>query len=103
MWPLGSEQFASVWDAIEDTPAEAANMKLRSAMMMALQRHIQANGWSRSETALLLNVTQRRVSDLTRGKIALFGLEALVNMLIAAGLLVEQSVAKADSKSRNEG
>jgi predicted XRE-type DNA-binding protein len=27
----------SVWDAIEDTPAEAENMKLRSALLMALK------------------------------------------------------------------
>ena len=32
---MSSERFASVWDAIEDTPAEAENMKLRSALMMA--------------------------------------------------------------------
>ena len=29
------EYFDSVWDAIESTPAEAANMKARSSLMTA--------------------------------------------------------------------
>jgi predicted XRE-type DNA-binding protein len=92
---MSNEQFASVWDAIEATPAEAENMKLRSALMMALEHHIRANGWSQAEAARLLGVTQPRVSDLMRGKIDLFGIDTLVNMLTAAGLRVEMRVAKA--------
>ena len=38
---MSNGSFASVWDAIEDTPAEAENMKLRSALMMALEQHIK--------------------------------------------------------------
>ena len=30
---MSNETFTSVWDAIEDTPAEAENMKRRSALM----------------------------------------------------------------------
>ncbi|WP_295578477.1 hypothetical protein [uncultured Lamprocystis sp.] len=30
---LEIQTFASVWDAIADTPAEAANLKLRSELM----------------------------------------------------------------------
>jgi len=37
---MSNDSFANVWDAIEDTPAEAENMKLRSALMMALEEHI---------------------------------------------------------------
>ena len=92
---MNDEQFASVWDAIENTPAEAENMKLRSALMMALEQHIKAQGWTQAEAARLLNVTQPRVSDLMRGKIDLFGLDTLVNMLTAAGLRVQMHIAKA--------
>jgi predicted XRE-type DNA-binding protein len=92
---MSNEQFASVWDAIEDTPAEAENMKLRSALMMALEQHIKAQGWSQAEAARLLGVTQPRVSDLMRGKIDLFGIDTLVNMLTAAGLRVEMHIATA--------
>ena len=89
---MSSETFASVWDAIEDTPAEAENMKLRSSLMMALDQHIRAKGWTQAETARRLGVTQPRVSDLMRGKINLFGLDALVNMATAAGLQIELRV-----------
>jgi predicted XRE-type DNA-binding protein len=92
---MSNEQFSSVWDAIEDTPAEAENMKIRSALMMAIEQHIKAKGWSQAEAARLLGVTQPRVSDLMRGKIDLFGIDTLVNMLTAAGLRVEMHVAKA--------
>lgn len=86
---MSQEIFASVWDAIEDTPSEAENMKLRSQLMLALDQHIRAKGWTQAEAARRLGVTQPRVSDLIRGKINLFALDALVNMLSAAGLTIE--------------
>ncbi|MGE0280337.1 MAG: helix-turn-helix domain-containing protein [Rhizobiaceae bacterium] len=92
---MSNEAFANVWNAIEDTPAEAENMKLRSTLMMALEQHIRAKGWTQIEAAHRLGVTQPRVSDLLRGKINLFALDTLVNMVVAAGLQVELSVREA--------
>ena len=89
------QKFASVWDAIEDTPAEAENMKLRSTLMMNLKNYIVSAGLSQAEAAKLFNITQPRVSDLMRGKINLFGIDALVNMAAAAGMSVEVSLRKA--------
>jgi predicted XRE-type DNA-binding protein len=89
------QTFASVWDAIEDTPAQAENMRLRSALMIALKEHIAREGLSQSQAAKVFGVTQPRVSDLMRGKIDLFGLDSLVNMLAAAGMHVEVRVARA--------
>lgn len=92
---MSNERFDSIWDAIEDTPAEAANMKLRSALMMALKEHIARTGLSQSQAARLFGVTQPRVSDLMRGKINLFSLDSLVNMASVAGLHVEMRVREA--------
>jgi predicted XRE-type DNA-binding protein len=89
---MSNERFASVWDAIEDTPEAAENMRLRSALMRALKSHISRTGLNQSQAAKLLGVTQPRVSDLMRGKIELFALDALVNMAAAAGLHVELRV-----------
>ncbi len=89
---MSNKQFASVWDAIEDTPEEAENMKLRSSLMRALKEHIARTGMSQAQAAKLFSVTQPRISDLIRGKINLFGLDALVNMAAAAGLHVEMRV-----------
>jgi predicted XRE-type DNA-binding protein len=92
---MSNERFDNVWDAIEDTPEEAENMKLRSTLMLALKDHISRTGLSQSQAAKLFGVTQPRISDLMRGKINLFGLDALVNMAAAAGLHVEMHVRDA--------
>jgi predicted XRE-type DNA-binding protein len=92
---MSKKRFANVWDAIEDTPAQAENMKLRSTLIMALKDHIARTGLSQSEAAKLLGVTQPRISDLMRGKIELFGLDTLVNMIGAAGLHVEMRISDA--------
>ena len=92
---MTNKAFDSVWDAIEDDSAAAENMKLRAALMIALKDHIAAEGLSQARAAKLFGVTQPRVSDLMRGKINLFSLDMLVNMVAAAGLHVEIQVAKA--------
>lgn len=89
---MSDKSFGSVWDAIESSPGEAENMKLRSTLMMALAEHVRRTGLSQSQAATVFGVTQPRVSDLIRGKINLFGLDTLVNMATAAGLRVEMSV-----------
>jgi len=92
---MSNQRFASVWDAIEDTPEEAENMKLRSVLMTALKKHLTRTEMSQVQAAKLLGVTQPRISDLMRGKINLFGLDALVNMATAAGLHIEMRVLEA--------
>lgn len=92
---MKNEQFTSVWDAIEDTPEEAENMKLRATLMLALKEHIANAGLSQAQAAKLFGITQPRVSDLMRGKINLFGIDALVNMVAAAGLHVEMRISVA--------
>jgi predicted XRE-type DNA-binding protein len=67
-------------------------MKLRSVLMMALKNHLTRTEMSQTQAAKLFGVTQPRVSDLMRGKINLFSLDALVGMAAAAGLHVELRV-----------
>jgi predicted XRE-type DNA-binding protein len=96
-FPLTERREAGhrVWDAIENTPEQAANMRLRSELMIALKDHIARAGMSQAQAAQLFGVTQPRVSDLMRGKINLFALDALVNMATAAGLRIEMHVVEA--------
>jgi predicted XRE-type DNA-binding protein len=89
---MTNQRFLSVWDAISDTPEEAENMKLRSALMMAIKGHIDRGKLSQEQAAKLFGVTQPRVSDLVRGKINLFSIDTLVNMLSAAGVRVRLEV-----------
>ena len=89
---MSTQRFATVWDAIEDTPEEAENMKLRSTLLTALKNHITRSEMTQAQAAKLFGVTQPRISGLMRGKINLFGLDALVNMATAAGLRIEMRV-----------
>jgi len=93
-WAM-SEKFDSVWDAIEDDPAQRENLKVRSALMIALKEHILAEGMTQNQAAKRFGVTQPRISDLMRGKIDLFAIDTLVNMLASAGLHIEIQIGRA--------
>lgn len=98
------QRFASVWDAIEDTPQQAASMRARSELMMAMQGWVKASGKTQAEAARLFSITQPRMSDLMRGKISLFSLEALMDMATVAGLEPHVTIKKpkAARKRRDE-
>ena len=91
------KRFSSVWDAIEDTPQEAASMGARSALMTNLAEVIRRQGMTQAEAATLFGVTQPRISDLMRGKINLFSLDTLIDMAATAGMgpVVKVSMPKA--------
>jgi predicted XRE-type DNA-binding protein len=60
---------------------EAEYLKIRSTLMIHLRKTIDAKGMKQAEAAKLLGVTQPRVSDLYKGKIHLFSIDTLVDML----------------------
>ena len=94
---MESKRFASVWDAIEDTPHAAASMKARSTLMMELSSYIEGHGLTQAQAADLLGVTQPRVSDLVRGKIDLFSLDTLFDMATSAGMRVGLNIRPVSS------
>lgn len=98
------QRFASVWDAIEDTPQQAVSMRARSALMMELESIIKQRGMTQAEAAALFGITQPRVSDLMRGKINLFSLDCLIDMATVAGLEPHIAIKKpkGSTKRRNE-
>ena len=89
------QTFANVWDALEDTPAKAANMRARSELMIAVRRKIE--GWkvNQTEAAKRLELTQPRLNDLLRGRIDKFSLDALINLARPAGLVVRLQIGEA--------
>jgi predicted XRE-type DNA-binding protein len=88
------QRFASVWDAIEDTPQQAASMRARSELMMSLTEVIRERGMTQADAAALFGVTQPRMSDLMRGKINLFSLDTLIDMAATAGMSPTVKVSK---------
>ncbi len=63
------------------SPDEAEYLKVRAELMVNLQKVITARGLKQVEAAELLGVTQPRVSDLMRGRIDLFSIDTLIDML----------------------
>lgn len=91
---MSKQRFDSVWDAIEDTPGEAANMKARAELMRAIAEYIRNAGINQAEAAKALGVTQPRIADLLSGNVDTFSLDALVNMLAAADIHLEIRLSK---------
>ena len=90
-----SDKYESVWDAISDTPEEAENMKLRSVLMMAIEKFVKDQERTQTEIAKQLGITQPRLNDLLKGKIDKFSLDMLVNIASRAGFNVELTVKAA--------
>jgi predicted XRE-type DNA-binding protein len=92
---IPGQVFTDAWDALEDTPAQAANMRLRSELMIAVQQAVTGWGMTQVEAARRLDVTQPRLNDLLRGRINNFSLDALVLLADRAGLHMHVAIEAA--------
>jgi len=86
------QTFDNVWDAIAETPEEAANLSLRSDLMDQITDIVKEAGWTQAEAARRCGVTQPRINDLLRGRISRFSVDALVNIAAALGRRVTVSL-----------
>lgn len=82
----------NVFEDLGFSPGEAKNLQLRAQLMSKIRD--EACEMTQAQAARLFSVTQPRINDLLRGKIDKFSLDALVNMLAAAGMHVEMRVKK---------
>ena len=74
---------------------EAQNLHLRSELMSKIEHFVRSSELTQKEGAASMGVTQPQLSDLLKGKIDKFSLDALVNMLGHAGMRVRLIVKKA--------
>ena len=82
--------------------AEAENLRIRAKIMMALTGYIQKRKITQSRAARIMGVSQPRISDLVRGKIGLFTIDTLVNMVTAAGLKVDVDITPGRPGTKNK-
>ena len=82
---IETKTFNSVWDAIADTPEQAANLQARAELIQQITIIINANDWKQADAAAHCGVTQPRINDLLRGRVSRFSLDALVNIAAALG------------------
>ena len=83
-----SESYTSVWDALADTPGQAANLRARAELMQKIAAFVKRQDWTQAEAATRCGVTQPRINDMLRGRISRFSLDALVNISTALGCRV---------------
>ena len=86
--------YRSVWDAVADGPDEAANLKLKSRLMDAIEEYIDHEGITRDEAARRLGVPRSRVSELVNDRISKFTIDKLVNMAARVGLTTRITVRR---------
>lgn len=79
------ETHASIWDALADTPEQAANLRTRAELMQQIAAIVKQAGWTQTESARRCGVTQPRINELLRGRVSRFSLDALVNIATAIG------------------
>jgi predicted XRE-type DNA-binding protein len=79
---------------------EAESLRLRADLMVQIRRLIEGRKLTQAAAAKVFGVTQPRVSDLVRGKIDLFSIDTLVDMLARAGIRVGLTIHRGRSKPR---
>ena len=92
---MTNTEYKSVWDAIEDSPVQAANLKLRSQLMMEISDYVKHAGLTQTEAAKMMGTTQPRLNDVLKGKIEKCTVDRLVNMLVAVGCEVSMKISHA--------
>ena len=85
MKKIESEEFVSVWDALADTPLQAANLRARADLMRQIAAVVKRKKWTQAQAAGQCGITQPRMNDLLRGRVSRFSLDALVNIATAIG------------------
>lgn len=73
-------------------PEEAANLSVRSDLMIQLRKRLDHLKLTQRQAARLLGVSQPRVSDLIRGRIDRFSVDMLIKLLGKAGVEVRLTV-----------
>lgn len=90
----------NIFTDLDFPPEEAEHLRIRSTLMGAVRKYIEDRGLIQAEAAKLLGVTQPRISNLVRGRVDLFSIDTLVDMLARAGVHVDVVIStrsKADA------
>lgn len=87
----------SVFDDLGFGKQEAANLKIRAALMRAIEAELDKKNMTQVQASKFLSVTQPRISDLRCGRIDRFTIDMLVNMLTKLGkpvlLVIDDRIA----------
>jgi predicted XRE-type DNA-binding protein len=77
--------YASLWDALADTPEQAANLRARAELIRQIAAMVKRHRWTQTEAAQRCAITLPRMNDLLRGRVSRFSPDAPVNIAAAIG------------------
>ena len=85
--------YESIWDAIESNAGEAAIMRVRSMLLMALVIHVRNWNITPAQAAKRLNITTSLIKEILQGNINIFTIEDLVELCDTVGFVVNVDVS----------
>ena len=86
--PRVTRSSGNVFRDLGFPPEKAEHLLVWADLMIRLEKELGSRGLTQARAAELLGVTQPRVSDLLRGRVALFSADALIDMLARLGIRV---------------
>ncbi len=89
------EEFADIWEAIEDSPEEAASMRALSDLMSQILRIIRENKWTNEQAASHCGLSLTQTKELIAGQITEFDIETLLHVTAALGRRVRIEIEAA--------
>lgn len=82
----------NVFSDLGFSPAESKKLAIKAALMAEIRRYITEHSLTQAKAAAQMHVTRPRISDVQRGMIDKFTIDALVDMLARVGINVELKV-----------
>lgn len=83
----------NVFEDLGFDTVEAQKLKIKSELMISISQWIEDNKLKQEDAAKLLKVSRPRISDVVRGKIEKFTIDALVDMVELSGHKVHLSIS----------
>ena len=84
---------ANIFTELGFGPTQAAKLQIKSDLMIEIRQWVKSRNLRQVDAAAILKVSRPRLSDVIRGKIGKFTIDALVDMLENAGIHVTLHIA----------
>ena len=80
-----TKSSGNIFQDLGFSAVESEKLNIKSDLMSEIENYIEANGLTQEQTAERMGVSRPRISDVVRGKIDKFTIDALVDMLARVG------------------
>lgn len=85
----------NVFSDVGFSAPEAEHLKVRADLLIQIETALKARGLKPADAAKLLGISQRSLNDLVSGRIDLFSVESLIDLLARLGVRVKVVVVAA--------